>query len=69
MSVKIKNISKKLLAITLDTTIIVKGDKRRDSIHLSPKEISRSLTEEEFASREIADLLALKPKSPIKVIT
>jgi len=59
----VQNVSKRVLPINLDT---FKG-KRRDSIHLAHKEKSRPLTEKEFKSREISELLRIKPRASLKV--
>jgi len=60
----VQNISKRILPINLDTYI----GRKRDSLHLLPKEKSRELNETEFKSKEISELLRTKPRASLKVI-
>ena len=62
---KIFNVSKGLLTINLDS-FDEKGN--RKNLYITPRNKSRELTEEEVASKEIADLLRMKKGCPIRLV-
>ena len=63
---RVMNLSRRVLTINLDP-LDSKG--KRQSLHIAPRKKSRVLTPPELQSKEIAELLAVKPKSSIKLST